>query len=104
MLGVVLPLDDKNRIYIKTAIEKIIPSLKTGEVSQYKLAGTKLNEDYLYVDGIIVRCYENALYYIASQLNYETERSKYLSLAKSIRQQRENFQLQAMSRLGLVAI
>jgi len=104
MLGTSLVLNKQARSIIKKSIETIIPTLKIGEISQYQLAASKLNDKEVYIDGIILRCYENALNYKARIAEYKLERIVYENLEENIKKQRENFQFQAMSRLGLVAI
>jgi hypothetical protein len=101
MKGTILELTNEEKGLIKSSIDLIVINLKKGVRDQYSIALNKLKEKDIYVDGLIMRCFENALCY-AYKFN---ENSKELyTLAEYIRQQRENFQLQAMSRLGLAAI
>lgn len=100
MFGTIIILQQNERILIGQAINEYIPYLKHGEISQYQMAVEYLEDKELYVDGIILRCFENSLRFKGNK------DSSYIpiKLAEYIRQQRENFQLQAMSRLGLAAI
>jgi hypothetical protein len=100
MKGSILRLRKEERNLIKTAISEYITSLNFGQVGQYQMAAQYLEDKDLYVDGIIMRCFENSLRFKGNK----DSSSIPIRLAEYIKQQRENFQLQAMSRLGLAAI
>lgn len=100
MYGTTINLKSGERTIVRQAIVEYLPSLNYGEVGQYKMAASHLSKKEIFVDGIIMRCFENSLRFKADK----DGNLAYLRLAESIKQQRESFQLQAMSRLGLVAI
>jgi len=100
MLGTTIDLQTNERNIVGQAIKEYLSFLKSTEVSQYVMAANHLKKQEIFVDGIIMRCFEEALRFKASKDNSFL----YSRLAEYIKQQRENFQLQAMSRLGLAAI
>jgi hypothetical protein len=104
MKGVILELSRNERKIIKKTFHEMYSKLKPGEKAQYELAFRKLDESEPFVDGLFMRCYENVLLAKANDISYQEEKLSFERLAEYIKQQRENFQLQAMSRLGLVAI
>ena len=99
MLGTDLNITIDEKKIAVIAIKEYIPTLKPGEVSQYQLVAVKFLDKKMHVDGISMRCAENALRQKAKTAEYKLTRLILEKLANEIEKQRLHFQNKAWESL-----
>lgn len=101
MLGTDLDITTDEKKVAVIAIKEFIPTLNPGEVSQYQLAAVKFLDKKMYVDGISMRCAENALRHKGKIAEYKLSRFIHEKLANEIEKQRLQFQKNALKSLAI---
>ena len=74
-------------------------TLKETAKAPFVLLMKKLEGNDLHVDGMFMRCMENALRYYANKQKNEAAKQKCINLADMIQKTREQFQQKSMERL-----
>lgn len=99
MKGTLLMVEKSEKVLVLVAIENYLQQLTPGEKPCYVMTKNRLMSGNLYVDGVYMRCMENALHFLAKLGSQFTDVC--LQLQEKIKNQRETFQFNAIKNLGI---
>lgn len=100
MLGIQLSLSNNDTDLVNACIEEYMEHLPPGKKPIFKLVQKKLKQNNEIVDGMYMRCMEEALFYKGLNERDEDKSISLKNLGHFIEQQRLEFQTSAMARLN----
>jgi hypothetical protein len=101
MLGIELNLSKEDKSFVMEALDELIPTLTLGEKPVFNMVKSKIGKDKPLVDGMYMRCIEQALMKKQKHSNNHIISEKCNILTQFIAKERLNFQYSSMSRLML---
>jgi hypothetical protein len=101
MLGIELNLSYDDKSFVMQALDELIPTLRQGEKPVFNLVKSKLVNEKPLIDGMYLRCIEQALMNNQKHTNNHVIFERCNILIQFITKERLNFQYSSMSRLKL---
>ncbi len=103
MLGITIHFKKNENLLLHVALSSFIEEIRTSEKAPYEMTKKKLTDPEATIDGMFMRCMENALDSYCSKHNNQKTIQECTRLALFIKGNREEFQMNAMSRLFQVS-